>query len=249
MKDSAKAFCTGVRGQLGPIVTHDRLGLAALIEEPVELASDPDAGDRGVGDKRQALARAIVDHDEDTQAAAIDELIGSEVERPAVIRPLRNRQGRACAQGPLAAGPPAHHEAFLAIDPKQPLVVHNEALPSQQHVQPAVAEAPAFMGKNSQPLPQLGILRPARAIPHHHPHTADDPARPPLAQLERRTYMSDSLSLGSGRHHFFARRSFKAALSSMASASSFLSLAFSLSSPFSRLASETSSPPYLAFQL
>ena len=38
------------------------------------------------------------------------------------------------------------------------------------------------------------------------------------------------------------------ALSSMASASSFFSLAFSLSSPFKRLASETSSPPYLAFQ-
>jgi hypothetical protein len=74
------------------------------------------------------------------------------------------------------------------------------------------------------------------AIPHRHQHTADDPVRPPLAQLERRTYMSDSLSLGGGRHHFFARRSFSAALSSMASANSFFSLAFSLSSPFRRLA-------------
>jgi hypothetical protein len=35
----------------------------------------------------------------------------------------------------------------------------------------------------------------------------------------------------------------------MASASSFFSLAFSLSSLFSRFASETSRPPYLAFQL
>ena len=61
--------------------------------------------------------------------------------------------------------------------------------------------------------------------------------RPPLAQLERRTYMSDSISLGSGRHHFFATRSFKAELSSIASAKSFFSLAFSLSSPLKRLAS------------
>src|ERR1043165_244038 len=105
------------------------------------------------------------------------------------------------------------------------------------------------MGKRLQPLAQRGIRWPARAIPHRHPHTADHPARPPLAQLERRTHMSDSLSLGSGRHHFFARRSFNAALSSMASASSFFSLEFSLSSPFSRLASEPSTPPYLAFQL
>ena len=39
----------GVRGQLGAVVAHDRLGLAAFSEEPIELASDPDAGDRGVG--------------------------------------------------------------------------------------------------------------------------------------------------------------------------------------------------------
>src|SRR4029079_18638794 len=50
-------------------------------------------------------------------------------------------------------------------------------------------------------------------------------------------------------HTFFASRSFSAALSSMASAKSFFSRAFSLSTPFRRLASETSSPPYLAFQL
>ncbi len=46
-------------------------------------------------------------------------------------------------------------------------------------------------------------------------------------------------------HTFFAGRSFSAALLSMTSASSFFNLAFSLSNPFSRLASETSSPPYL----
>jgi hypothetical protein len=44
-------------------------------------AGGVDAGDRRVGHKRQALARAIVDHDEDAQAAAIDELVGSEDQR------------------------------------------------------------------------------------------------------------------------------------------------------------------------
>ena len=53
--------------------------------------------------------------------------------------------------------------------------------------------------------------------------TANGPARPPLAHLESRTQMSDSLPLGSGRHHFFAKRSFSATLSSIASASSFFS--------------------------
>ena len=61
--------------------------------------------------------------------------------------------------------------------------------------------------------------------------------------------MGDGFSLGDGPYHFFERSSFSAALSSIDSARSFFSLRFSSSSAFSRLASETSSPPYLAFQL
>src|SRR5215813_11945816 len=61
--------------------------------------------------------------------------------------------------------------------------------------------------------------------------------------------MSDSLSLGSGPYHFFARSSFSAALSSIDSANSFFSLRFSSSSIRSRLTSDTSRPPYLLFQL
>jgi hypothetical protein len=61
--------------------------------------------------------------------------------------------------------------------------------------------------------------------------------------------MSDGLSAGGGRHHFFDATSLSMALSSIASARSFFSLAFSSSSAFSRLASETSSPPYFAFHL
>jgi hypothetical protein len=60
--------------------------------------------------------------------------------------------------------------------------------------------------------------------------------------------VSGSLSLDSGRHHFFDSRSFKAALSSMASAKSFFSLVFRLKSPY-RLASDTPMPPYLLFRV
>ena len=54
---------------------------------------------------------------------------------------------------------------------------------------------------------------------------------------------------GDGRQNFFVVRSFSMALSSIASASSFFSFAFSLSSAFGRRASVTSSPPYFAFYL
>jgi len=71
--------------------------------------------------------------------------------------------------------------------------------------------------------------------------------RPPFAHLVNTHEMSHSLSPGSGRHHFFPRRSFNATLSSIASASMRFSFVFSSSSAFRRLASETSMPPNLAF--
>ena len=138
---------------------------------------------------------------------------------------------------------------LFAIQPKQAFVVQLKALPSPQDMQTPVAEAAALMGQRAQPMPQLRISRPTATIPHRHPHAPDGFARPPLAHLERSTQVSDSLSLGSGRQRFFVSRSFSAALSSIASANSFFSLAFSFSNPFRRLASETARPPYLDFQL
>jgi hypothetical protein len=61
--------------------------------------------------------------------------------------------------------------------------------------------------------------------------------------------MRNAFALGDGPYHFFDRSSRSAAASSICSASNFFSFAFSSSSCFSRLASETSMPPYLAFQL
>src|ERR1700688_4097329 len=61
--------------------------------------------------------------------------------------------------------------------------------------------------------------------------------------------MRDTFALGGGPYHFFARSSRSAAASSICSASNFFSLAFSSSSCFRRLASETSMPPNFAFQL
>ena len=94
-----------------------------------------------------------------------------------------------------------------------------------------------------------GIIIPLRPVTHALPVSADNSTRPPLAHPQDRLETSDRLSLRSGRYQFFARRSFRPALSSIVSASSRFSLAFSSSSARSRFASETSRPPYLAFQL
>ena len=53
--------------------------LAALAEQPIEFARNPDARDRGIGDQCQTLARAIIYDHEDAHAPAINELVSSEV--------------------------------------------------------------------------------------------------------------------------------------------------------------------------
>ena len=75
----------GVGGQLGAVVRDDRRRLCSAGDDPVELAPDPETGDRGVGNERQAFPRAIVDHGEDPEASAIDHLIVHEIQGPALV--------------------------------------------------------------------------------------------------------------------------------------------------------------------
>ena len=96
---------------------------------------------------------------------------------------------------------------------------------------------------------ETGIVRPDRPIAHRTAVDRQHLARPTLAHLIIHAKVSHGFPPGDGRYHFFDATSLSMALSSIASANSFFSLAFSSSSAFSRLASETSRPPYLAFHL
>ncbi len=155
--------------------------------------------------------------------------------------------GRPCADRPLAAAAPAHHQALLAIDPEQALVVDRKALPPQQHMQPPIAEAAALGSHGLHALAQEAIVRARGLVADCHAAEAGGFTRPPFAHPVMPHEMGDSPALGSGRH--FPSRSFSATLSSMASASMRFSLAFSSSSARSRLASDTSMPPNRAFHL
>jgi len=98
-------------------------------------------------------------------------------------------------------------------------------------------------------LAQDAVVGPSALVTHARPIHAQHPARPPLAHLIGRLQIGRSLPMRGGRHHFFPSRSFSATLSSIASASIRLSLAFSSNSASRRRASDTSRPPYLAFHL
>lgn len=73
-----------VGGQFGAIVANDRPRVAAHSHEPVQFPRQPHSGQRFVGRQRQTSPVAVVDYRQASEVAAIDELIGNEVERPAV---------------------------------------------------------------------------------------------------------------------------------------------------------------------
>ena len=81
-----------------------------------------------------------------------------EVER-AVVGLERQGDRRSRSHRPFAATTPPHDQALLPVEPEQALVVHNEAFPAQQDVQPPIAKAPAFIGESLHPLAECTIVR------------------------------------------------------------------------------------------
>lgn len=99
--------------------------------DPVEFARDALARERRVDHQRQALPRAVIDHDQDAEAPTVVERVGDEVEAPALVRLLRHGGRCPRAKGSFAPTPPAHGQPLLPIEAEQLLVVQREALPSR----------------------------------------------------------------------------------------------------------------------
>lgn len=109
-------------------------------------------------------------------------------------------------------------------------MVDRKTLTPQQDVQAPIAEATALGRDGFHALAQDGIVGALRLLPDRHAAEAGGFTRPPFAHPVMPHEIGDSSALSSGRHHFFPSMSFSATLSSMASASMRLSLAFSSSS-------------------
>ncbi len=97
-----------IRGELGVIVGHDHLWLAAALDEGRQFAGNSFARDRGVRDSRQAFPRHVVDNVEDTEAATAGELVVHEVERSTGVRLGLDKDGRPGSYCLAAASTFAH---------------------------------------------------------------------------------------------------------------------------------------------
>ena len=137
-------------------------------------------------------------------------------------------------------------KALLPPDPLHPFVIHAPALAPQHAVGHPPAPADVLGGDLPQPLPELDLLEPrdpaamalGAAVLAHNP--AGEPLRCPVTLLQDNHRPASAFRA----QKFPSARSFSIAFSSSASASSFLSRAFSFSSWVRRLASSACMPPY-----
>lgn len=73
--------------------------------------------------QRQAFPHVVIDHAQDTEAPTADQAVGDEVERPALVRTIRQHLRSARAQRPFPAATATYPQALLAVDAQQLLVL------------------------------------------------------------------------------------------------------------------------------
>ena len=151
----------GVRGELGPVVRDDHAGLAAPLDQRRQFARHAPPGDRGVGDRRQAFPRHVVDDVQNAEPPAAGELIVDEIHGPAGVGDRLDQYRRPRPHGAAPSAALTHREAFLPIQPIDAVDPRRFALLAQQDEQPPIAKALALIGESLEPRPQFRVRRSA----------------------------------------------------------------------------------------
>lgn len=175
----------GLRVELGTIVTANPLRGAAPVLESFQKGDDllPPEARRHLDP--QALPAKIIDYRQDPEPPPVEELVRHEVHAPALVRspglgPLAPDLGAGAPPG--AFGPQV--QAFLAVEPPDPLVVHPPALPAEEDVDPLVAPADPDGVQLPDPHPQGGLRGGLPPVAVARAGEAEGPAGPPLRDPE-----------------------------------------------------------------
>ena len=68
------------RCELGAVVADDHAGLAADLDDAIELTGNANAGQRVVDDEGQAFAAEVIDHRQNAELSAAGERVRHEVQ-------------------------------------------------------------------------------------------------------------------------------------------------------------------------
>jgi hypothetical protein len=151
----------GVQCELGPVVGDDHTGFAALLHQRLQFSRHAPAGDRGVGDRRQAFARHVLDDVEDPEPPAAGELVVDEIQRPAGVGDSLDEDRRPGSHGAPPRPPLAHREAFFAVKSINAVDPRRFAVLTQQNEQPPIAKMSPCVGEVAQLCPKARVWRSA----------------------------------------------------------------------------------------
>lgn len=150
MPDDSVVLCPGehgVRDELGSVVRDDHAGFAARLDQCRQFVRDAPSGDRGVGDRRQAFARHVVDDVEDPEPSAAGELVVDEIQRPASVGDRLDEDRRPRSHGAPPRPPLANREALFAVETIDAVDPGRFAVLTQQDEQPSLSKAPPRVGE------------------------------------------------------------------------------------------------------
>lgn len=193
-----------------------------------------------IDDDVDSFLGEIIDADETLQAPAVIELVAHKINRPALVRSLRDQQRLAFDRDALAPPTLLHLQAFLLLESVYALYVHTHSLASQQRIDTSIVEASPFRRQLPEPRPYLLVrCRGTQPAVQYRVRLSEQSVRPPFRNrcLRLRRFAPRM------RVYPFPRAtSLSASMSGIAAANSFLSFAFSPSSSRSVRASLASFP-------
>src|SRR5580700_6624173 len=235
--------------ELRAMINGDGSGQASRVGQPLEHRFDSGAGDRGVDFESHTLARTVIDDRKTPQPSTIGQPVGYEVHRPDAVggRGLWERLALKGADAFTLATP--HRKTGFPVQPVRALTVDRPAFAPQQNMDASITIAALHRRDLFDPRTYSAALRSPAAIAVQRARDKYQPARARHTEVPFRHQHGHRFAPRLRAHHFRPCKSFSAAFSSSASASSLFSLLFSASSSLSRRASDTVIPAYFAFQL
>src|SRR6056297_1290328 len=142
-------------GQLGAVVADDGSRQRAI--EFGEEPGHPGPGDRGIDELTDALATEVIDDIQDSEASAVSQLVGHEINRPALIR-LRWHEHRYSRPGQLLTPLGADLEPLLRVNPMCALMVAHDPLVPEHGMQGRAAITRVLLGQRLESGPKVGIV-------------------------------------------------------------------------------------------
>ena len=161
----------------------------------------------------QAFPGEDINHVERADAPPISQLVAGEVHAPLHPRMQRAGQWLTLRARDLLPPFPPHRQAFLAIEPLDPLAVDALTFPAQQRMEPTVAVSRVLRGQLAQSRDQRRRVAATTAIPLRRATHSYQPAGPAFAESVVGDHGLSRLASTYGRSYFPPTTSFNAWMS------------------------------------